>query len=122
MKEKNTAIEFTCVSDKGYTAYCYLIRSLPDGVIVGECCLRIGEGLDGIGNIGYSVDEEYRGRGHATSACALILLVARTLGLQKAYAVCKKDNLPSIRVCEKLGAAPIGETENCVRFCFYLKK
>ena len=122
MKNKNTAIEFIGISEKEYTVYSYLIRALPGGEIVGDCRLRVGAGLDTIGNIGYSVDEEHRNQGHATYACARLLEHARSLGLEKAYAVCQKDNTASIRVCEKLGGIPDGDTDKCVRFCFSPKK
>ncbi len=122
MKEKSTAIEFIGISEKGYTVYSYLIRSLPDREIVGDCCLRVGEGLDGIGNIGYTVDEAHRNRGHATRALSCLLKEAHTLGLRKIYAVCKKDNFASARVCEKLGGVPDGGSCDRLRFCFFEKK
>lgn len=122
MKEKRTAIEFIGVSDKGYTVYSYLIRSLPDREIIGDCCIRVGEGLDEIGNIGYAVDEAHRNEGHATRALSCLLDEAHALGLRKIYAVCKKDNAASLRVCEKLGALPDGGSCDRVRFCFFSKK
>lgn len=121
MKKENTAIEFIGASEKNYTVYSYLIRSLPGGEIIGDCCIRIGEGLDGIGNIGYTVDEAHRNEGHATRACALLLCEARALGLDNVSAVCEKGNAASVRVCEKLGGVPIGGACDRLHFCFFRK-
>ena len=122
MTQRKTAIEFIGISEKTYTVYSYLIRSLPDREIVGDCCLRVGEGLSEIGNIGYTVDEAHRNKGHATRALDCLLGEARALGLRKIYAVCKKNNAASVRVCEKLGGIPDGGACDRIRFCFCPKK
>ena len=51
---------------------------------VGQCALRIGDGeiAQMVGNIGYQVKEEYRGKGYAVSACYLLCSLARRHGMK----------------------------------------
>lgn len=85
-------------------AYSFEVRK--DGVRVGEINLRIGypEGLYYGGNIGYAIDEPYRGNGYAVRACRLLIPVAKAHGMQILYISNDRDNHASRRVCEKLGA------------------
>jgi tagatose 1,6-diphosphate aldolase len=78
---------------------------------VGEINLRIGYSGFGPdesslyygGQIGYNMDEKYRGNGYAGSACRLLLLVAKTHGMTKLLITNNVTNAASRRVCEKLG-------------------
>ena len=79
---------------------------------VGEISLRIGYGGFGPdesslyygGQIGYGVDERYRGNGYAVRACQLLLPVAKAHGMIKLLITNNVTNTASKRVCEKLGA------------------
>lgn len=79
---------------------------------VGEINLRIGYAGFGPdesslyygGQIGYSVDEAYRGKGYAVRACRLLLPVAKAHGMTKLLITNNYTNTASRRVCEKLGA------------------
>ena len=73
---------------------------------VGQCALRIGDGeiVRMVGNIGYQVKEEYRGKGYAVAACYLLCSLARRHGMKELFITCTPDNHPSQRVCEKIGA------------------
>jgi len=76
------------------------------GEKIGNIGLRIGytEGLYYGGQIGYNVDEAYRGHGYAAEACRLIFPVARAHGMEKLLITNEQSNVASRRVCEKLGA------------------
>ena len=105
-KGKQIGIEFSGIrekTDSGYTSYEYLIRELSSGKAVGDCCLRAGDGLSDVGNLGYTVDPDFRGRGYAAEAAELLLCEARELGFAEVTVVCRGENLPSRRVCEKIG-------------------
>ena len=79
---------------------------------VGDINLRIGYGGFGPdesslyygGQIGYGVDERYRGNGYATRSCRLLLPVAKAHGMIKLLITNNVTNTASKRVCEKLGA------------------
>lgn len=60
----------------------------------------------GIGNIGYTVGEAFRGRGYATAAVAAVLPIAfdpEQLGLERLEILAAVDNLASRRVAERNG-------------------
>ena len=79
---------------------------------VGEINLRIGYSGFGPdesslyygGQIGYGIDEKYRGNGYAVRACRLLAPVARAHGMTKLLITNDHTNTASRRVCEKLGA------------------
>ena len=54
-------------------------------------------------NIGYEVDEAYRGNHYALAACQLVLQVARYHDTSKIYLTCNYDNMASSKTIEKLG-------------------
>lgn len=79
---------------------------------IGEINLRIGYGGYGPdssslyygGQIGYKVNEAYRGNGYAGRACQLLLPVAKAHSMTKLLITNNPTNTASRRVCEKLGA------------------
>ncbi len=73
---------------------------------IGMLRLRIGytDGLYYGGQIGYEIDEAFRGHGYAAAACRLVLPLAKAHGMTKLLVSNERDNLASRRVCEKLGA------------------
>lgn len=75
------------------------------GVRVGGCNLRLGhsEALYSVGNIGYEIDEPYRGHHYAGKACKLLFELARRQGMDHVIIVCAPSNQPSRKTCEWLG-------------------
>lgn len=75
------------------------------GAQVGGCNLRLGhsEVLYSVGNIGYEIDEPYRGRHYAGKACKLLFELARRQGMEYVIIVCAPSNQPSRKTCEWLG-------------------
>ena len=84
----------------------YHFAVLIDNQPIGEIDLRIGytEGLYYGGNIGYAIDEAYRGHNYAPRACKLIKVVARAHKMEKLNISNEYKNFSSKRVCEKICA------------------
>lgn len=76
-----------------------------NGTVVGACDLRLGHNRNTYfgGNIGYRVEEPYRGHHYACRACRLLFDLARQEGMAHLVITCRPDNLPSRRTCERLG-------------------
>jgi len=80
---------------------------------IGDIRLRVGftEGMYYSGHIGYAIKEAHRGKGYALRACRLLVPVARYHAMTKLLITNDDSNLPSYRVCEKLGAKFIRKAE-----------
>jgi len=81
---------------------------------IGEVNLRIGYGggpkNDNLyygGHVGYTINEAWRGNNYAARACKLLAPIARAHGMTKLLITNTHTNIPSRRVCEKLGARHI---------------
>ena len=61
------------------------------------------EALYYAGNIGYQIDEPYRGHHYAGKACKLLFQLARRQGMEYVIIVCAPSNQPSRKTCEWLG-------------------
>jgi len=87
-------------------AYHFTICRTLDGQAVGECNLRIGHNdrLYYGGNIGYRVDEPYRGNHYAGKACLLLFKLAEKHGMKTLIITCNPENRASARTCEYTGA------------------
>ena len=83
------------------------------GDIMGECDLRLGhnERLYYGGNIGYKIEEKYRGHRYAAKSCRLLFELAKTHELEYLIITCDPDNIPSLKTCELLGGRFLGTFE-----------
>jgi RimJ/RimL family protein N-acetyltransferase len=75
-----------------------------DGRLVGDVGISPADGEPGVLKVGYTVSPAFQGRGFATEAVrALVDYAFRTLGADVVRAYASADNVPSIRVAEKVG-------------------
>ncbi|WP_313165596.1 GNAT family N-acetyltransferase [Sedimentibacter sp.] len=91
---------------KGYVpVYRYRITLHDSENSIGIIVIRIGynENLYYGGNIGYFINEEYRGNNYALKACKIIKDVAVAHGMNKIIITCNPDNISSRKTCEKIG-------------------
>ncbi len=90
---------------KGWVPAYYFDICLLDGTIIGACDLRIGHNDKTYigGNIGYRIDEAYRGHRYASKACRLLFRQAKKHGLEKLIITCVPENIASFRTCELAG-------------------
>lgn len=100
------------------------------GIKMGVCDLRIGhnDNLYYGGNIGYGIEEEYRGHHYAGKACLLLFELARKHDLNYLIITCNPDNYASRKTCEYAGGELLeivklpedsdmrekGEVEKCI--------
>lgn len=76
-----------------------------NGQKMGVCDLRIGHNdkLYYGGNIGYRINEEYRGNHYAGKACLLLFELAEKHDLKYLIITCNPENHASRRTCEYAG-------------------
>lgn len=72
---------------------------------MGNIRLRVGfnENIKYGGNIGYEVDEKFRGHKYAARAVKLLLPLAKKHGLSEVWLTCNPENAPSRRTIEIAG-------------------
>jgi RimJ/RimL family protein N-acetyltransferase len=82
----------------------FSVEEREGGRLVGDVGLSPAEGEPGVIKVGYTMSPAVQGRGYATEAIGALLDYAfGTLGADVARAYASADNLPSIRVAEKVG-------------------
>lgn len=106
-----------------------------EGTKMGVCDLHIGHNdkLYYGGNIGYRIEEEYRGNHYAGKACLLLFELAKMHRLNYVIITCNPDNVASRKTCEYAGGKLLelvelpedndmrerGETSKCIfKFAF----
>lgn len=89
----------------GVTLPFYYWEIRAEGKTVGKISLRIGRNFHTYydGNIGYEIDQAYRGSHYSRKACKMILPVARAHGMEELLLTCKESNIASYRTIEGLG-------------------
>ena len=85
-------------------AYYFDICTL-DGTKIGHCSLRIGYNnrIYIGGNVGYAIDEAYRGHHYAAKACRLLFRQARKHGMRFLTISCQPSNIASERTMQIAG-------------------
>ena len=91
----------------------YFDICMPDGKEIGTCDLRIGHNAKTYigGNIGYRINEPFRGHHYAAKACGLLFRLARQHDLGYCYITCDPDNMASARTCELAGGRYVETTD-----------
>ena len=124
--EKNTDAD----EIKGWVPSYHFAICGQNGVKMGACDLRIGHNDNTYygGNIGYSIDKQYRGHHYAGKACLLLFELAKLHGLKYLIITFDPDNHASRKTCEYAGGELLeiaqlpenndmrknGETEKCI--------
>ncbi|MDV4150941.1 GNAT family N-acetyltransferase [Clostridium sp. AL.422] len=106
-KEIYLKLTKTCVEqpEKRWLPAYYFDICLLDGTIIGNCDLRIGHNDKTYigGNIGYGIDEKYRGHRYAAKACELLFKQAKKHHMDYLIITCNPDNIASYKTCEIAG-------------------
>lgn len=80
------------------------VEDRETGELVGDVGVSPAEDEPGVIKIGYTMSPTFQGRGYATEAVgALVAYAFETLGADVVRAYASAENLPSIRVAEKVG-------------------
>lgn len=93
--------------------YQYHIERVADGRIAGNIELRLGyvRGTYYGGNIGYTVQEAFRGNGYAAKAVKLLLPLAKRQGMPYLIISCGVDNEASRKTIERAGGQLVELTQ-----------
>ncbi len=112
----------TCVGDdKVIPFYYYDIYLNSTSSIIGKISIRIGYNEHSYfnGNVGYEIDEPFRGNGYAKIAVTMTYLVARFHGMTYLIISCDEDNYPSKSVINILGGIHIETIAPPKNYVFY---
>jgi tagatose 1,6-diphosphate aldolase len=100
-------LQSTCDAqpEKDWLPAYYFNICLLDGTKIGYCDLRIGHNHKTYigGNIGYGIDEAYRGHHYASKACKLLYTLAKKHGLSYLLITCDPENMASSKTCQLTG-------------------
>ena len=103
----------------------FTVEERGSGRLVGDVGMSPAEGEPGVIKVGYTMDPAFQGRGYATEAVAALITYAfDALGADVVRAYASAENIPSIRVAEKVGMRLVerfertyeGETWQGVRY------
>jgi inorganic pyrophosphatase len=92
---------------KGYGIhYHFEMRHSEESVVLGRIRFRTGaeSSLFDFGNIGYEVNEKFRGHRYAARSCRLLFPLAVSHGLKSVWLTVDPNNAPSLKTCEIIGA------------------
>lgn len=85
--------------------YWWSIVENASGATVGKISLRLGHNYHSYwnGNVGYEVDEPYRGNHYAAIALKLVLPIAKAHGMDHLFVSCDENNAASYKTIERCG-------------------
>lgn len=91
--------------EKGWVPAYFFDICLLDGTDVGDINLRIGYNEKTYigGNIGYRIEEPFRGNHYAAKACKLLFELAAKHEMNRLIVTCDPINIASARTIEKIG-------------------
>ncbi len=87
-------------------AYIFSMRMPPGNQLAGSISLRLGQGeylTHFAGQVGYTVEQPFRGQHLAARSLRLILPLARRHGLSPLWITCNPENIASRKTCERAG-------------------
>lgn len=81
--------------------------------VIGACSLRLWQDQETRygGNIGFFIEDAFRGHHYAVEACNALFLIAARHGMHQVYITCSVGNEASRRTCELAGCFFLGEEE-----------
>lgn len=89
------------------------VEELDTGTLVGDVGLSPAEDEPGVIKVGYTISPAFQGKGYATEAIgALVDYAFDRLDADVVRAYASADNLPSIRVAEKVGLRLVERIEH----------
>ena len=118
-------------AERGWVPAYHFVICDKHGNEMGECCLRVGYNSNTYygGNIGYQIDEPYRGHHYAGKACLLMFELAKMHKMDYVIITCNPTNYASRKTCEYAGCHLVeiaelpldndmrierGETKECI--------
>jgi len=110
-------------ADEELPFYWWNIILRSTDTVIGKISFRIGHNFHSYynGNIGYEIDEVYRGHRYALQACRLALKAARCHKMERVYLTCNCDNIASYKTIDHLGAILIEEVVPPESYIYYYK-
>ncbi len=93
------------LGDKDLLPFYYYDIFLNDRFI-GKISMRIGSNFNSYynGNIGYEIEEKFRGNSYSFKACKLVIPIAKAHRMSEIILSCDDDNIASYKTIEKLGS------------------
>ena len=87
--------------------YWWSIVEKRTGENVGKISLRLGHNYHSYwnGNVGYEVDEPYRGNHYAAIALKMVLPIAKAHGMDHLFVSCDENNAASYKTIERCGGS-----------------
>lgn len=101
---ENVELSVAAVADPESGIMRFMIERLDTGEMVGDAMIGRDAELTGSYEVGYVIHPAQAGHGFATEAArAAIEFGFAALGAHRVYARVDEDNIPSMRICQRLG-------------------
>ncbi len=96
------------------TLFATVLSNEGKNLFIGECCLYNFD-CRGCAEVSVRLLPEYRGRGYGVKLLAAVIKAGEAIGLRRVYTRVFKDNIPSVKMTEKLMTAS-SEDEEIITF------